>query len=395
MRGWPVLRLLAYPMIACACGYALLGCAVPGEPTARHPLIPQPVTDLTARQQGDSVVLNFTLPKDSTDEKALPELPTVDVYRDVHAPAPAPANQIGVRPVRRLPGQLADTIPGSLIGGYEKDGRVEILDSIAPAELARQAGQQLYYTVRTRVSRVADSANSNSVTLRVYPAPEPVRDLHATVTEQAIVLDWTPSEKTTTGAALASAPVYRVYRAEVETEASGEAPPDPSQAKLSAPVALIGEVPEVEYRDAKFEWGHTYYYTVRAATRFGADVVEAADPKPIMVSAKDVFPPAAPQGVEAVVIPATVQAPAYVELAWGISPEADLAGYVVYRSDQPDTQGTRLNAELLPAPTLRDISVEPGGRYFYRVTAVDRSGNESPASAVVMAEVPGPLAQRY
>jgi fibronectin type 3 domain-containing protein len=158
---------------------------------------------------------------------------------------------------------------------------------------------------------------------------------------------------------------------------------------LSAALALIGEAPEAEYRDANFEWGHTYYYTVRAAAHVGADVVESTDPKPVVISAKDVFPPAAPTGVEAVVIPATPGVPAYVELAWGISPEADLAGYVVYRSEQPDTQGTRLNAELLPAPTLRDISVEPGRRYSYRVTAVDRSGNESPASAVVMAEVPG------
>jgi hypothetical protein len=392
--GWetkrgPTARQLAFLVIACASGCVLAGCAVPGEPTARHPLVPRPVVDLAARQQGDSVVLSFTLPRDSTDEKALPEAPTVEVYRDINPPAPAPPNQIGVRPVRRLPGQLADTIPGSLISRYEKDGHVEIPDSIDPAESARQPGKQLYYTVRTRASRVADSANSNTVTQRIYPAPEPVRDLHVTVTEQAVVVAWAPSEHTTTGAPLGSSPVYRVYRAEVETETSSEVVRDLSEAKLRTPLALIGEVSGAEYRDANFEWGHAYYYTVRAATRFGADIVEAADPKPVVVLAKDVFPPAAPQGLEAVVIPATPEAPAYVELAWGISPEADLAGYIVYRSDQPDTQGTRLNSDPLPAPTLRDISVEPGRRYFYRSTAVDRSGNESTASAVVMAEVPG------
>jgi len=383
------LRLARSMVIACACGCALVGCAVPGEPTVRHPLLPQPVTDLTARQQGDSVLLSFTLPKDSTDEKALPEAPTVEIYRDTHAPVPTPANQIGVRPVHRLPGQLADTVPGSLIGRYEKNGHVEFPDSIDPAESARQPGQQLYYTVRTRASRTADSANSNTVTLRVYPTPEAVGDLHAAVTEQAIVLAWTPSAQTTAGAPLATPPIYRVYRSEIETEASAAALQNPSEATLSAPLELLGEVSEAQYRDANFEWAHTYYYTVRAATHFGSDIAEAADPKPVVVLAKDVFPPAAPQGVEAVVIPATPEAPAYVELAWGISPEADLAGYVVYRNEQPDTQGTRLNAELLPAPTLRDITVEPGRSYFYRVTAVDRSGNESPASAVVMAEVPG------
>ena len=383
-----VWRLAGFAAL-CACSCVLLSCAVPGEPTARHPLIPQAVKDLAARQQGDSVVLTFTVPRDSIDDKALPEPPTVEIYRDTHPPVLSPLNQIAARPERRPPGQLADTIPASLIGQYVKNGHLEFSDSMEPAELARQPGQQFYYTVRTRASRTRDSDNSNTVTLRVFPAPEPVRDLRAVMTEQALVLAWTPSEHTTSGAPLPGTLVYRVYRAEVESEASAAALREPSDAKLSTPLALLGEVSDPGYRDANFEWGHTYSYTVRAATRYGSDLVEAADPKPVVVLAKDLFPPASPQGVEAVVIPATTSVPAYVELAWGISPEPDFSGFVVYRAEQPDTKGTLLNPELLSAPTYRDSSVEPGRRYFYRVTAVDRSGNESSASAEVAAEVPG------
>ncbi len=46
-----------------------------GEPVARHPVTPQPVADLAARQQGDAVVLSFTLPRNSTDKDPLPALP--------------------------------------------------------------------------------------------------------------------------------------------------------------------------------------------------------------------------------------------------------------------------------------------------------------------------------
>src|ERR1700722_1759284 len=67
----------------------LAGCAVPGEPTVRHPLTPEPVTDLVARQQGNAVVLNFTLPAKSTEQKPLTMLPTVDVYRTAAAAPPA------------------------------------------------------------------------------------------------------------------------------------------------------------------------------------------------------------------------------------------------------------------------------------------------------------------
>ena len=89
-----------------------------------------------------------------------------------------------------------------------------------------------------------------------------------------------------------------------------------------------------------------------------------------------------------VLVPAQGTIPAHLELSWAISPETDIAGYNVYRSEQADVQGTRQNADLLIAPAFRDITVLSGRRYFYSITAVDRSGNESPASAVVSGGVP-------
>ncbi len=140
----------------------------------------------------------------------------------------------------------------------------------------------------------------------------------------------------------------------------------------------MGASPSTEFRDAHFEFGKTYLYTVRNVAQFGADSVESADSVPAVVTPRDVFPPAAPTGLEAAIIPATPEAPAYVELSWAISPEGDLAGYYVYRSDAEDTPGERVSAEILPSPTFRDMSVLPGRRYYYRVSAVDRAGNESP-----------------
>ena len=85
-------------------------------------------------------------------------------------------------------------------------------------------------------------------------------------------------------------------------------------------------------------------------------------------------------------VPAQGDVPAHMELSWSISPETDLAGYAVYRSEQAGVPGTHLNVEVLPTPAFRDMNALPGRRYLYSVTAVDRSGNESPASVAV----PGP-----
>jgi fibronectin type 3 domain-containing protein len=108
----------------------------------------------------------------------------------------------------------------------------------------------------------------------------------------------------------------------------------------------------------------------------------------VLITPRDIFPPATPTDLEVAVVPSSPQTPASAELSWGIGTEEDLAGYFVYRNDSEATPGVRVNPEILPSPAFRDISVEPGKRYYYRVSALDRSGNESPMSAAVVADIP-------
>ena len=150
----------------------------------------------------------------------------------------------------------------------------------------------------------------------------------------------------------------------------------------------MGPSSSTTFSDPDFEFGKTYLYTVRSAALYGGDSVESADSAPAIVTPRDTFPPAAPQGLEIAMIPATNQSPAYIELSWAISPEGDVAGYYVYRSDSENTPGERMNTEILPSPAFRDISVVSGRRYSYRVSAVDRAGNESPKSSAVQTDIP-------
>jgi hypothetical protein len=71
-----------------------------------------------------------------------------------------------------------------------------------------------------------------------------------------------------------------------------------------------------------------------------------------------------------------------VSLLWNAKAEADVAGYQVYRSTSSAAGYQRVTPELVTATTWQDVTPEPG-TYFYVVTAVDRTGNESPASAVI------------
>lgn len=374
------------PALLVALGACLLGCASPDFPTARHAVVPVPVSDLTARQVGDTVILNFTLPSTSADQQPLADIPSVEIYRKSPRDL-APASKASSK--NKNTQRLAETIPSEATGQYERNGHIEFPDKLDASELSNDGGTDLIYTVRTRVSRAKASADSNAVTLRVYPAPLPVRDLRATLTETALVLDWSaaPEARPVSPAKLAG---FRIYRAQVDPTAAEAAIANPSQAKLIVPPELLAQTTASEYRDTNFQFGQTYFYEIRQVMQLGSEIVESADSAPAVLTAKDIFPPAAPQGLEAVSMAMTEGTPPAIELTWAISTETDLAGYNVYRSEQSETPGQKLNSELLLAPTFRDMPVVPGKSYFYRVGAVDQSGNESALSPAVEAHVPEP-----
>lgn len=358
--------------------FFLNSCGTPGDPVPPRPTVAEAVKDLAARQQGEAVVLTFTLPAKSTAGEALPEPPELEIFR-----ASAPA---GAQPdAAKWPATPLYTVPSALVDTYTADGRVRFLDPLRPETLAGSPGEELAYMVRTRASKRRASADSNVVSVRVYAVPERVTDLRAQVTASGVELEWTAPTRTTSGGPIASLGAYRVYRAGLE---AGETATDLANAKLKTPLELLAVAPSASYRDTQFEFDHSYLYLVRSVAQHGADAVESADSAAVNVAPRDTFPPASPKDVVIVVVPATPESPAQIELSWAISNETDLAGYHVYRSEGQDTRGERINRELLLVPAFRDTSVAVGRRYTYRVTAVDRVGNESPPSAPVAAEVP-------
>jgi hypothetical protein len=358
----------------------LAACGTPGDPTPPRVPVPEAITNLAAQQQGDKVVLNFSLPAKSTDGESLTDLPELEILRrsDPSSP-PAPLY----------------TVPAALVETYLRDGRVYFEDPIPPAVMraAEEAVNRtpaqfprLDYIVRTRLSRRRSSADSNLASVEVFPVPQPIRDLAATVTASAIELRWTPPERTLSGAPLVSLAGYRIYRAE-DDAGKGPSAPAPSQ--------LLAVSPAAHYLDARFEFGRTYRYWVRSVAQFGASSIESPDSNLVVVEARDVFPPAPPLNLVAVPVPAAGDVPAHIELSWGIHPESDVAGYNVYRTEAgaPAESRVRLNPALLPTPAFRDMTAAVGRSYVYSVTAVDRAGNESAPSAPAASSLPSSSAR--
>jgi hypothetical protein len=357
------------------------GCGAPGEPSPPTPPVPKAITDLAAQQAGDGVQLIFTLPSRSIRGEHLAELPAVEILRGTAKPDGSPDAQSF---------RVVDSIPAALLGNYLSQGRVQFVDPLLVEEIRAHPGEALIYRVRTRLSLKRASADSNSVSLRVFPVAERIASLNASVTESAIELTWQTPSHTSGGDALPAISTYHVYRGEIDAESADAAAKDIAQAKWKVPLQQLAASDSNAYKDGAFDFGKTYVYIVRPVIMAGDAALESNDSAPAIVAARDTFPPAAPQGLVTVLLPGEVHGTSQLDLTWSISLETDLAGYRVYRTEEHGTRGQLLTLELLPTPAYRDTSVVLGHRYWYSVTAVDRAGNESTPSAPAAVDVTQP-----
>jgi fibronectin type 3 domain-containing protein len=121
-----------------------------------------------------------------------------------------------------------------------------------------------------------------------------------------------------------------------------------------------------------------YFYRVVAVTSSG---VESRPTNPISALPYDETPPEPP--ADLVVESQDRQ----LRIRWTPSPSDDVLGYYVYRGDSPDA-AVRLTSAPVEATEFLDLGFQggglnPGRRYTVRVSAVDRSFNESEPVEIV------------
>lgn len=367
--------------LLCICVAILLaaGCGVPSEPVPPSPPIPNPVTDLAATQLGDGVLLTFTLPTKSTRSERLTATPTLEIWRGTVRPN-------GLPDPHSL--HLVDTVPGALLTAYIQDGKVQFPEHYSAQETREHPGEIVVLSVRTRVSERKSSADSNFAVLSLYPVSAPVENVQAHVTEKSIDLTWEPPTKTSAGEPIAPPITYYVFRGELDPASIPAAEKDLHATTWKSLLMQIATTTAPEYQDAGFDWGKTYVYVVRSAIKVNGVLLQSGDSRPVILTPKDTFPPAAPQDLVAAVLPGVQPGTSIVDLSWGINVETDLAGYHVYRSERENERGQLLTPKLLPSSAYRDSDAVSGHRYWYTVTAVDNAGNESALSAPMLVEVP-------
>ena len=127
--------------------------------------------------------------------------------------------------------------------------------------------------------------------------------------------------------------------------------------------------------------GQSYHYRVSVADAQGSE----SPPSIVLSLTTPARGPATPTGLMAV---GSSVGGARVSLSW--NPQGDASQYRIYRELSSSGRFTIIRAtELAGHAWHDDLDVTAGQTYYYRISAIDSSGFESPQTQVVSAMVPG------
>jgi hypothetical protein len=362
---------------------ALAGCGTPGAPVPPSLELPRPPEDLAVTRKADKVTLSWTLPAKTTDNLnvRLKKLGPILVCRGVNDFPMAKCAQIIDEMAAQAPPQP------------RKGEKPVPLPRMAMTETLPSDLQQMYptgfatYAVQAMNSHWRSAGLSNQVRIPLAPTLPPPDGVSAESTANGITVVFDCSGPPPMMPEMRYA--CRLYRRQQSTNATillrdiprGNQPCD-------------GGAPEngttCRINDNAFEWEQTYTYWVAPVTEVlqsGRKIaeVEGNDSPAATVFTRDIFPPVAPSGLEAVA--SGVGQKPFVDLTWTPNTDPDLAGYNVYRQEG-SAEWVRLNSELVTNQVFRDQNVTPGRTYTYAITAVDLRGNEGNRSQPAIESVP-------
>ncbi len=233
------------------------------------------------------------------------------------------------------------------------------------------------YAVEVMNDRGRSAGFSNKVRVPAAATLPPPDNFAAKVTAGGVALSWIPVRQPATISGLHY--LYRIYRREESGETSsiaGEVP--------------LGKPANNNFVDHDFQWEKKYSYYATVVTLIdrapGPEAQVEGDNSPaVSVFTHDVFPPAAPSGLQAVFSGDSQHF--FIDLIWDANTENDLAGYNIFRHEEGGAV-VKINSELVKLPAFRDMNVSAEKKYYYSVSAVDIRGNESARSEEASERVP-------
>ena len=233
-------------------------------------------------------------------------------------------------------------LEGNQLSLYHEEGKLVFQDRPGLSQICR-------YGLRFANRQGRRSPFSNFVQTVAVPPAQPPTHLRYQLHQNQLVVRWDPPTENIDG---------------------------------SRPPRLVGYlvnsehlVQEPEYSDLEFQFGQMQSYRVQSVSRGEEPLILSHFSDVLRIVPRDEFPPVTPQNITAFARQGQVQ------ILWDQNKEADLEGYFVYRGTDPNH--LEKSSSSITINRYVDDSVAPGKTYYYQLSAVDQTGNESPKSEII------------
>lgn len=349
--------------------------------------LPKPVEKLAAERIGDVVELTWITPTTTTDGAKIKGAMSARVCLDGHpggaasvGPAPGKSGKHAKKAVPATPSETCNAVLQLPV----KPGASNASTALPPA-LSTGSARAIAFSIELVGAKGKSAGPSAPVWLAGGAVPPATGTLKISARRASVAIEWQPEPTQSTAVELKRTLIA------TSTGPVGDSP-KVKQPKSVAPFSSAAKEPtrEVVLRvdpsandvggtiDTTVRDGDTYTYVaqrVATVTVGGQKLKLRSLPSPVVTFGyRDVFPPKAPTGLVLIPGGGFGEQPA-IDLGWDASFEGDVIGYNVYRSNGAGFD--KVNPEPVAVPAFRDIHVEPGQQYTYRVTAIDKRQNES------------------
>jgi predicted small lipoprotein YifL len=330
--------------------------------------IPQKVEVFEIAQRGEKLILEWENPVAYTDGSYLSNIVEIEIWLVEQERKNAEKGSGGDKKVtlaeferiarlevsikkERFSGYQTkrDAAPGKFRYFYELKGR-----DFTP--------QNLTFGLRVKDRKKRKSAFSDLLSIGPKIISLPPAGIKATVFRDRIDITWNPPEKNIDQSSPPHFKGYNIYKLDEAGLVQ----------RLNSQL-----VKERKYSDKDFLLGEVYRYFLRAVVSDSPPLSESDNSEVIEVLAKDTFAPAAPSGL------VSIATEDFISISWDANLEKDLVGYRVWRKMEGEDEYISLTPLPIQENAFNDTNVEKNKRYYYAVTAQDKSGNESPKSQSV------------
>jgi len=270
-------------------------------------------------------------------------------------------------------------------GGEQKaaPGSVGRYTDALPAALASGTARPISYFLELRNNKGRSAGLSNAAIVLAGSAPQKIEGLQAQVQKHGVVLRWEENGESTA--------VRLERKLLTRTEKSDRGPLSPAPEPESQNL-LVDAGTQPRAIDKTVRFGESYEYRVQRLVRVDVNgetfELNGAFSSPLRVDVQDLLPPAIPAGLVAVATQGQNGGGSAIDLSWQADPDPDVAGYIVYRREEGGSWQRISEGAPVIGPAFHDATVEAGHKYRYAVSAIDKSGHESPRSSEARESVP-------